>query len=135
MTDPYQLPIPKFINLAQASEIWFARKVEKFNKPKTLECYRGYLRPLREFFGDLRLRQIDAGSVLAYQAKRSQEGSGPSLVNHEVNVLSQILRLAVCWGPIADSYKPLKEKDGRSRRDSLFRNSRVSSPQPRAILN
>jgi integrase len=110
MTNPSQPPIPKFINFKQASEIWLARKAERFPTPKTLECYRLYLKSLLPFFGEMRLRQIDAASVIAYQTKRSHE-AGPSLVNHEVNVLSQILRLAVCWGPISDSYKPLKERE------------------------
>jgi site-specific recombinase XerD len=110
MSNPSLLPIPKYLNLAQASEIWLARKVERFRKPKTLECYRGYLKPLLAFFGDVRLRQIDAGSLVAYQTTRSKQ-VGPSSVNHELNILSQILRLAVCWGPISDSYSPLKDRD------------------------
>jgi integrase len=110
MTNSPQPPIPKFVNFRQASELWLARKVERFPRPKTLESYRLYLKSLLPFFGDMRLRQIDAASVLAYQMKRSHE-AGPSLVNHEINVLSQILRLAVCWGPISDSYKPLKERE------------------------
>jgi site-specific recombinase XerD len=110
VSNPSQPPIPKFMNLAQASEIWLARKAEEFKKPKTLECYRGHLKPLLLFFGEMRLRQIDAGSLIAYQTKRSTE-VGPGLVNHEVNALSQILRLAVCWGPVSDSYKPLKENE------------------------
>jgi hypothetical protein len=80
-----------------------------------------YLKPLLAFFGDLRLRQIDAGSVVAYQTKRSQE-TGPSLVNHEVNVLSQILRLAVCWGPISDLYKPLRER--KWQKPKTFKNNK-----------
>ena len=109
MPNSSQPPIPKFVNFKQASEIWLARKAERFPKPKTMESYGLYLKSLLPFFGDMRLRQIDAASVLAYQTKRSHE-AGPSLVNHEINVLSQILRLAVCWGPISDSYKPLKER-------------------------
>jgi site-specific recombinase XerD len=110
MANSSQPPIPKFVNFKQASEIWLARKLERFPRPNTLESYRLYLKSLLPFFGDMRLRQIDAASVLAYQTKRSHE-VGPSLVNHEINVLSQVLRLAVCWGPISDSYKPLKERE------------------------
>jgi len=110
MSTPLQPPIPKFLTLAQAADIWLARKVEQFKKPKTLECYRSYLRPLLAFFGDLRLRQIDVGSLVAYQTKRSKE-AGPSSVNHEMNVLSQVLRLALCWGPLSDSYRPLDEPE------------------------
>jgi hypothetical protein len=41
---------------------------------------------------------------------RSKE-VGPSAANHEINALAQVMRLAGCWGRIANSYKPLKEKE------------------------
>jgi integrase len=58
----------------------------------------------------MRLYEIDAGSLTAYQSTRSK-AIGPSAANHEINALAQIMRLAACWGRIADAYKPLKEKE------------------------
>src|SRR5579872_4033877 len=110
MKSPNQPPISKFMTLAEGGEIWLARKTRKCAKPKTLECSKGYLKALLHFFGDIRLHQINAGSLIAYQTKRSQV-VGPSAVNHELNALSQILRLALCWGVISDSYTPLGEPE------------------------
>jgi hypothetical protein len=84
--------------------------VQEHKKPKTIECCRSYLKALLVFFGDTRLYQIDIGSVIAYQSTRSK-AVGPSAANHEINALAQILRLAGCWGRIADAYKPLTEKE------------------------
>ncbi|MGC2656920.1 MAG: tyrosine-type recombinase/integrase [Bryobacteraceae bacterium] len=110
MTSAYQPPILKCRTLAEAGETWLTRKVQERKKPKTIECCRSYLRALLAFFGDTRLYEIDAGSLIAYQSTRSK-AVGPSAANHEINALAQIMRLAGCWGRISDSYKPLKEKE------------------------
>jgi len=108
MMSAYQPPILKSRTLAEAGETWLTRKVQERKKPKTIECCRSYLKALLTFFGDMRLYQIEAGSLVAYQSTRSKS-VGPSAANHEINALAQIMRLAGCWGRIADSYKPLKE--------------------------
>lgn len=110
MMSAYQPPILKCRTLAEAGETWLTRKVQEHKKPKTIECCRSYLKALLTFFGDMRLYQIDAGSVIAYQSMRSK-AVGPSAANHEINALAQILRQAALWGRIADSYKPLEEKE------------------------
>jgi integrase len=110
MMSTYQPPILKCKTLAEAGETWLTRKVQERKKPKTIECCRSYLKALLAFFGDMRLYQIDAGSLIAYQSMRSKE-VGPSAANHEINALAQVMRLAGCWGRIADAYKPLKEKE------------------------
>jgi hypothetical protein len=96
--------------LAEAGETWLTRKAQEHKKPKTIECCRSYLKAFVAFFGDMGLYQIDIGSVIAYQSTRCKE-VGPSAANHKLNGLAQIMRLAGCWGRIADAYKPLKEKE------------------------
>lgn len=110
MMSAYQPPILKCKTLAEAGETWLTRKVQEHKKPKTIECCRSYLKALLLFFGDMRLYQIDIGSVIAYQSTRCKTVR-PSAANHEINALAQIMRLAACWGRIADAYKPLKEKE------------------------
>jgi integrase len=71
------------------------------------------IRALTPFFSALTLQQIHVGHVEQYQAQRSVgEGglraAGPSLVNHELNTLSQILTRANLWAPLAPHYKPLR---------------------------
>lgn len=105
------------MGLFQAGETWLASKVGKRLLPKTIECCEGNLRALKLFFGDTPLRQFNAGSLKAYQMDRQEgrgvfEGRGPagaSAINHELNVLQQILRKADLWEPIKDFYAPLTE--------------------------
>ena len=110
MKGPYQPPISKSMTLAQAGEVWLSLKLRNCAKPKTIECGKGHLKALLGFFGDTCLYQINAGALVAYQAKRSKS-VGPSTVNHELNALSQILRQAALWGPLSDYYSPLKEPE------------------------
>lgn len=65
------------------------------------------------FFAQLKLSEIHIGHFEQYQRMRSMgEGglraAGPSLVNHELNTLSQILARANLWQALAAHYKPLK---------------------------
>ena len=107
------------LSLFAAAEIWFAGKVSRCLRPKTIECCQGQLHALKKFFGDMPLADFHAGSFKAYQRSRTEgtgvfEENGPagaSCVNHELNALQQILRKAGLWTAIADYYAPLKEPD------------------------
>lgn len=46
----------------------------------TMDGSRRELRNLRRLFGETRLYQINAGSVVAYQSERLKQGAGPSTV-------------------------------------------------------
>jgi integrase len=105
-----QPKITKFMTLAEAGDIWLSGKKQKLSKPKTLECCKTQLTALLNFLGNPRLHEINAGSLVAYQTRRSEDVC-PSSVNHELNALQQILRQALCWGQISDSYHPLKEPE------------------------
>jgi integrase len=110
MMSTYQPSVLKCQTLTEAGGTWLTRKVQEHKKPKTIECCRSYLKALLAFFGDMRLYEIDAGSLIAYQSTRSK-AVGPSAANHEINALAQILRQAALWGRISDAYKPLEEKE------------------------
>jgi integrase len=103
------------MGLFDAGETWLAGKVGKRLLPKTIECCEGNLRALKLFFGDMPLRQFTAGSFKAYQEARGngvgvfQSPVGASAINHELNVLQQILRKAGLWEPIKDYYGTLAE--------------------------
>lgn len=107
------------MGLVDAGKIWLDGKVSKGRSPKTLECCRGYLKNLVKFFGDQPLQQFHIGSFVAYRNARERgtgafELNGPvgvSAVNHELNVLQQILKRAGLYGPIKDFYAPLPEPD------------------------
>jgi integrase len=109
------------LGLCNACDVWLSGKMAKGRLPKTLECCTGQVKHLKQFFGDVPLSDISAGSFKAYQMARlagigpfaDGEGNpqpvGVSAVNHELNALSQILRRAELWLPIRDFYAPLPD--------------------------
>lgn len=111
------------VSLYVACDVWLAGKRAKGRLPKTIECCELQVRKLKLFFGDVPLKQIDAGSFKAYQIARTQGSGcfadekgdpqpvGVSAVNHELNALSQIMRKAGLWKAIADFYAPLKDTE------------------------
>lgn len=85
---------------------------------------RHHLKQLNKFFGALRVEEIHIGHLHAYQQARIankvvftdgeplspwKKPSGPSLINHELSVVQQVLKMAQLWTPLAHLYKPLQQ--------------------------
>lgn len=98
------------LRLAAAGAAWLSSKEWRRRKPRTLEASRCYLAGLLRFFGDIPLKEIRPGSLLAFQTARSKE-VGPSYINHELNALAQILKQAGLWAKLKDFYAPLPEPE------------------------
>jgi integrase len=95
----------------EAAEVWLEAHARHI-QPGTVRHYRLCITALTRFFGELRLAEIHIGHFEEYQRMRSHgEGglraAGPSVVNHELNTLSQILNRAGLWAPMATHYMPL----------------------------
>lgn len=100
------------LTFCEAAKTWFDAHVPHVSSG-TRRHYVNCIRALTPFFSALRLCDIHIGHLEQYQAQRSAgEGglhrAGPSLVNHELNTLSQILTRANLWAAIAPHYKPLR---------------------------
>ncbi|MGC2694776.1 MAG: tyrosine-type recombinase/integrase [Candidatus Angelobacter sp.] len=91
---------------AEAAHHWLEIKRLHSKKPRTIEMYEWYIRNLQKGFGELLLSQIHIGHLLEYQRQR-RLSAGPSCVNHELNTLSQILKMADLWDLIEKHYRPL----------------------------
>jgi integrase len=109
MIDPSRLAALSF---RDAAKIWFDAHVQSVGAG-TKRHYTNCINRLTAFFGELQLREIHVGHFEQYQKMRTAgEGgmrrAGPSLVNHELNTLSQILARANLWAPIMPHYKPLR---------------------------
>lgn len=106
------LPFP------QAAAIWLdSRKNINDGQHSTRFMYEQYIKALGKFFGNAPLETLaDIGPIAAYQKERSEgtipglRAAGPSLVNHELNTLQQILTRAGLWNKVRDWYEPLKQK-------------------------
>lgn len=89
-----------------ASDLWLELKQQSVNE-RTAWDYKHYLRALHRFFAEIKLADIHIGHIVEYRRQRSIS-AGPDRINHEVNTLQQILKMAGLWEPIAPVYKPLK---------------------------
>jgi integrase len=73
-----------------------------------------HIKMLNRYFRDMKLHKIHVGHMRDYQQARRENRAevwklpaGPSLINHEMSVVQQVLKMAKLWGPIADVYQPL----------------------------
>ncbi len=91
----------------KASEVWLAGR-EHTVAPKTRRIDKERMVALKAAFGGLRLCDITAEMVRAFQLKRVTAVS-PRTVNLETKVLRMVLRMARMWARIADDFKSLPE--------------------------
>ena len=107
-------PLSPELSLNRACEIYLARR-RRHLKPRSLEAYEYHFRTLASFFDpNRRLSSFHEGDLRDYQRWRSLPGAdhgkaGPSLINHELGALAQVLKLAGLWIPISNYYERLPE--------------------------
>jgi hypothetical protein len=89
-----------------AAELWMELKSQGVNE-RTAWDYKHYLRALARFFSQLKLADIHIGHIVEYRQQRLVS-AGPDRINHEINTLQQLLKMAGLWEPIARVYKPMK---------------------------
>lgn len=102
MHDLKGLPFP------QVATQWLEEK-QIYNRQSTLDCYRDYLKRLVTYF-TMPLNDIHIGHIMEYQ-NRMRKHYHPDSVNHDINMLSQIMKKADLWGPIREHYRPLPRPD------------------------
>lgn len=93
-----ELPFP------QAADDWLeSRKL--YIRESTAACYSDYLSRLKSFpFPPL--KDIHIGHLMQYQG-RMRKDYHPASVNHDLNILSQMLRSCGLWAPMREHYQPL----------------------------
>src|ERR1700731_255557 len=108
-------PLPTELPLNDACEIYLDRR-KRYMRPRSLEAYKYHFRTLTSFFDpNRRLSSFHEGDLRDFQEWRSLPGTdhgkaGPSLINHELGALAQVLKLAGLWIPISNYYERLPEK-------------------------
>ncbi len=108
-------PVLTQLPFAAACEAWLESR-RAYISAKTHHEYKLNIKTLAVFFGELRLQEIDADLVRAYQRTR-QLKCGPFAINHECGLLCQVRKRIGL--PIKD-YQPLplpKEVRGRALSD------------------
>lgn len=103
---------------SQAAKEWLESR-RPYISPKTYHEYELNIVTLGKFFGEMRLPEITADMIRAYQRTRLTQ-CGSFAINHECSVLQQMLKRIGKWNEIAFDYQPLplpKEERGRALRD------------------
>ncbi len=125
-TGPHGSAIPELnighVPFAEACEQWLAWR-ESYRRKGTVNNYRSHITSLIGFFQHLTLETIAPGHLKAYQEQRLTNANqqwnrkaGPSYINHEINTLSQILRIAGHWNRLEPFYNPLPLPTKRPQR-------------------
>lgn len=110
MYDPDKL---RRLNFSAASEFLLETR-KPYLKPRTFYGYEQHRERLKPFFGTQLLTKIHIGGIRQYQQLRLTNGgnmwgevAGPSIINHEIVFLQQVLGRAGEWKKLADHYEPL----------------------------
>jgi integrase len=111
ITSSFASPFSPEISLQAACEAYLERRADKL-KPRSHEAYRYHFRTLQKFFNpEMQLSGFHEQHFRDYQKWRAGAKAGPSLINHELGALSQVLELADLWHPISKYYERLPEKN------------------------
>ncbi len=110
-------------------------------KPSTRSDYEKNFQRLVEFFGEVPLVEIHVGHLSEYRRQRLAgeigRGAKASRINHEINMLQQMLQRAGLWAKLADWYEPLPQPKSpgialsREEEQHLFR---VAAGNPRWLV-
>jgi integrase len=97
-----------------AAERWVEWK-RPYVLPRTTEAHQTYIQALNRFFYGLPLNEIKPGHLREYQRMRQANAdgtwkrvAGASAINHELNVLAQILEYAGLWQALKPYYHPMR---------------------------
>jgi integrase len=104
-------PFSPALLLGEACQSYLARRANKLTS-RSHEMYRYYFRSLQRFFTPTKqLLTFHEGHFREYQTWRASGGARASVINHELNALAQLLRLADLWHPISRYYECLPVKN------------------------
>lgn len=109
----------------QAAKVWQRlRRNSNSLRKRTHESVDEYVTALSKFFKTIKMRAINPGTLLAYQMARKSNAiavagkihrpwkkiASNSRINHELNVVAQMLRACKKWEKIRPYYFPLQDK-------------------------
>lgn len=103
-------PTPNFAAMPfnAAADYWFSQHTQGL-APNSITNYERYLRPLRNYFKDTKVKSITFDHICQYR-KHRQNGDTDARwagINHECGLLRMMLKKAGCWKDMSDFYKKL----------------------------
>jgi len=117
---------------ALAVEQWLEEKRPRI-APKTYLTEKERANAPKRYFGQTRLSEITAESILAYMRERTARGISNGTVNRELDVIRGTLKRARLWHRMADDVKPLPARSNIGRalsNDEELRLLRVAAKRP-----
>lgn len=75
--------------------------------PRMVAYWQEQVRPLTNYFGDLKLKRLTVEHLTNYQNARLGQGRAPKTINGEISVLRQLLKHCKLWYRFED-YKPIR---------------------------
>jgi integrase len=121
-----RLPFP------EAVDRWLEERKPRI-APKTYVTERERANAPKKFFGQTRLKDITAETVLAYIRERSGRGIANGTVNREMDVARGVLKRAKLWHRFADDVKPLPARSNVGRAlapDEELRLLKIAASKP-----
>jgi integrase len=101
------------LKFSSAAINWLATR-KPYLKEDTYALYAHHISQLTKFFGELTIQKIHLGHLREYQSARIgntggmwKKPAGPSLINHELCVVQQILKRSGMWQKFGIHYEPL----------------------------
>lgn len=104
-----KVTIAPSLRFPEAARLWLDSRRPKLAPKTVLDC-EYYIRNLGKRFAGRTLSTITIEDFEQYQVER-QKTAGASCINHELNVLSRILKRAGLWAALEDFYEPLPVPD------------------------
>jgi integrase len=119
--------VPPTITLTQvafpvAAAAWLETR-RAYISPRTFRDYQDYIDTLTLFFGEMRLPEISADHLRAYQKMRMARAGGRK-INQECGIIQQMLKRIGRWDQLVSDYQALpipKESPGRALSDQEYR--------------
>src|SRR5579864_2381913 len=92
----------------QESALAWLESRKPFISERTYLDYTNYIGTLGKIFREMRINEIDADQLRAYQQTRSKRAGG-SLINKEVGIIVQMRKRLGTWAELSRDYERLPE--------------------------
>ena len=110
MYDPDSLLLQKF---PAAAKTWLTTR-KPYLRDRTYLMYEHHISTMSKFFGEIALGKVHLGHLRQYQLARMgnhdtlwKNKAGPSIINHELSIMQQVLKRAGRWKHLSHHYEPL----------------------------
>jgi integrase len=90
----------RFFDTLEEQSRTFAEMMDRYEKEHVVKkasqrTYKGYIKNMRPFFGQLTLAEVTPNRIVQYKAKRYAEGVKPATINRELAIMKNAFNIAI----------------------------------------